>query len=110
MKIEEVKVNWQLLRINIHTALLNFMIYLSLEDEFSKEFDQFEALEVFSLFLLEDLSELSFITSNSFSQLLDFEPLPPNPSKNASSSLLFVDEYALSFLLLDPYDDLQSLK
>ena len=78
------------------------MSYLSLEDDSSKEFDQFEA-EVVALVLLEDLSELSFITSNSFSQLFDLELLPPNPSKNESSSLLLVVvEYVCSFRFLEP--------
>ena len=87
---------------------------LSLALESSKEFDQFEVPDVAAaLILLEDLSEPSFITSNSFSQLLDdFELLPPNPSKNSSSPLLLLPVKAFSFLLFDPKEDAlrQSLK
>ena len=87
---------------------------LSLALESSKEFDQFEVPDVAAaLNLLEDRSEPSFITSNSFSQLLDdFELLPPNPSKNSSSPLLLLPVKAFSFLLFDPKEDAlrQSLK
>ena len=74
----------------------------------SKELDQFEEAEDAALVLLEERSEPSFITSNSFSQLFDdFEPLPPKPSKNSSSQLLLAPENALSLRLFDPKDDVR---
>ena len=88
-------------------------MYLSLDVGSSKELDQFEVAEFIALVLLEERSEPSFITSNSFSQLFDdFEPEPPKPSKNSSSPLLlFAPENALSLRLFDPKDaERQSLK